>query len=241
MRGFPDDERSHTLQHTEYARGPTINAIRRLQKLDQIGNLVLYLVDSSVPLAARRKLAHIALVAQRSIGGPTGYSGTVTEDDERLYILADGLRAVSMVLTALDDGFWRHRWGVDGAFELIDSEPSLRRGPKVARAWVAAQYRRSGLAKNLILAATTHLSVDVSLLGWELPFTKPGRHLALSISPREFWGCGGPQSCLSPGQHRDEHNGPKRGDVSSEDDRRPDNAISNELQARGVRHLRARE
>lgn len=196
VRGFPGDERSHALHHTEYARGPTINAIRRLQKLGQISNLVLYLVDASVPLDTRRKLAHVALVAQRSIRGPAGYSGTVTEDDQRLYILAAGLRAVAMVLTALDDSFWRLRWRADGTVELIDSEPSLRRGPKVARAWVAVEYRRNGLAKGLVLAAATHLSVDVSILGWELPFTKPGRHLARSISPREFWGCGDTGSLL---------------------------------------------
>lgn len=190
-RGFPDDERYHARRHTEFAHGPTINAIRGLQKLGQISDLVVHAVDASVPLATRQKLAYVALVAQRSIGGPAGYSGAVTEeDDQRLYILAAGLRAVAMVLTALDDTFWRLRWRADGTVARVGDGPSLRRGRKIARVWAAAEYQRRGLSRGLVGAAASHLSINVSALGWELPFSEPGGYFVRSISPREFWGCG---------------------------------------------------
>ena len=131
------------------------------------------------------------MVAARSMPEyPTGYDGTITEDDPRLYVLATGDRTVGFVLTAFDESFWRLSWKADGVIELLENTPSLHRGTKVGRVWVAAKYRRKGLSTQLVEIAAQHMSVEVSELRWELPFTPGGSALVRHISPHIFLGCG---------------------------------------------------
>jgi len=80
-------------------------------------------------------------------------------------------------------------WGPHGAIELVEREACLRRGPKVARVWVAANYRRKGLATSLICEAANHLGVDPQALGWELPLTAGGSAIVRRFSPVSFSGC----------------------------------------------------
>jgi len=175
----------------ESSLGPVIPEMCALPIIGKIGQLSVYLVDSSVETDIRQNIAHVAMVAQRSMPKyPAGYDGSVTEDDQRLYILAAGERAVGFVLTALDERFWRLSWKADGAIELLGQEALLRRGPKVARVWVAGEYRRKRVSIELLQLSVQHWSVEVSALGWELPFTPSGAALVQRILPTLFLGCG---------------------------------------------------
>ncbi len=191
VRGSEEDEKSHAKIHAEYARGPKIAALGHLPSLSAVGELTFHAIDSSIPFEIRRKLAHVAMVAHRSIRAPSGYDGTVTkEDDNRLYILARNSHAVAMAVTALDSYFWKLAWGPDGqSIEAVERKALLRIGPKVARVWVAANYRRKGLATSLIIKASEHLGVDPQTLGWELPFTESGSAVVRKFSPAAFLGC----------------------------------------------------
>ena len=189
VRGLAADEKYHAKIHSEYARGPKIAVLGRLPSLSLVGEFTFHAVDSSVPVDMRRKLARVAMVAYGSIPGPAGYYGIVTEDDEHLYILASKSHAIAMVITALDSYFWKLAWGSHGSIELVGREAISRRGPKIARVWVAANYRRKGLATSLIIEASNHLGVDSQMLGWELPFTEGGSAIVRKFSPVAFMGC----------------------------------------------------
>ncbi|HJW87149.1 MAG TPA: GNAT family N-acetyltransferase [Candidatus Brocadiaceae bacterium] len=159
--------------------------------ITKVGNLAVHVVDASVPLDVRQDIAHVAMVAARSMPEyPSGYDGTITEDDPRLYVLATGDRTVGFVLTALDKSFWRLSWKADSTIELLEDEPLRRQGLKIGRVWIAANYRRKGLVTQLVEVAAQHLSVKVSNLGWELPFTASGCEFVRRISPHMFLGCG---------------------------------------------------
>lgn len=189
VRGLDEDEKYHTKIHAEYARGPKIAVLGRLPSSRLVGGFTFHVIDGSVPFDTRRKLAHVAMVAHRSIPGPAGYDGTVTEDDQRLYVLAAKSHAVAMVLMALDSYFWKLAWGPRGSLELVEQQALSHRGPKVARVWVAANHRRKGLVISLILEAATHLGVDPQEFGWELPFTEGGSAVVRKFSPAAFLGC----------------------------------------------------
>lgn len=99
-----------------------------------------------------------------------------------------------MVLTARDDRYWRLGWKSDGSISLIEHKASMRRSYKVARIWTAGEYRRNGLAVQLIHTASRLLPCAVGDLGWELPFTSNGRLIVQHLCPDKFWGCGSPFS-----------------------------------------------
>ncbi len=111
VRGLPEDEDYHAKIHKEYALGPVIPKVCTVPGITKVGNLAVHVVDASVPLDVRQDIAHVAMVAARSMPEyPSGYDGTITEDDPRLYVLATGDRTVGFVLTALDKSFWRLSW-----------------------------------------------------------------------------------------------------------------------------------
>lgn len=187
--GHPDDESHHVQIHAEYLSGPELPAVRQLSPCVTNGPLSIYVVDGTCPVTIRCALAHVAMVAHRSMPDyPAGYDGTVTEDDQRLYLAAAGVHIVAMALTALDDGFWRFAWQADGSLTLMEPVPSIRRSHKIARVWTAAAYRRRGLALWLIQTASRLLPCEIADLGWELPFTLGGARLVKRLCPEAFWG-----------------------------------------------------
>ena len=189
--GSPEDEQQHSRIHTEYDLGPAIAELCHVPRIGLIGDLPVHVVDSSVLCADRYKLAYVAMVAQRSMSSyPAGYDGTITVDDQHLYVVADKARAVAFVLTALEGRFWHLRWKQDGSIDLVEQMATLRRGYKISRVWVAARYRRKGLSNALIRLSAGHLNTEIADLGWELPFTESGTRLVQKLAPHEFWGCG---------------------------------------------------
>ena len=170
--------------------GPLTPELLEARTVSNLKGFSVRLVDGSVPLPSRRKIAHVAMVAQRSMSRyPAGYDGTVTEDDPRLYVLAAQERAIAFVLTASDTIFWRLSWRVDHKFELLQRESLEHSGPKVGRVWVATERRRQRLSALLMEVAAEHLAVQVPALGWELPFSRDGAALVQYLLPSAFYGC----------------------------------------------------
>lgn len=172
-------------------RGPLIPDLMVAPIVANLAGFSVRLVDGSVPQSSRYKIAYVAMAAQRSMPlYPAGYDGTVTEDDQRLYVLAAEERAIAFVLTAFDTRFWRLSWRVDGTIELLQNEALSHRGPNVGRVWVAQEQRRRGFSARLIEVAAQHLAVEVPALGWELPFSPDGMALVRHLLPSTFYGCG---------------------------------------------------
>ena len=189
--GHPDDEIEHERWHAEYLHGPKITAVRELTSIATINSFSVYVVDGSCPLPTRLKLAQVASVAKRSMSDyPAGYDGTVDEDDQRLYIAVDGVRVVAMIITGLEDFFWKCGWNEDGSFKFWHQPPEKRRSYKVARVWTAPSYQGKGLASQLIQIVSDQLSCNIVDLGWELPLSKSGENLVKRFCPDLLWGCG---------------------------------------------------
>lgn len=183
----------HAREHAEYLSGPALPEISQVNEVASVGQLSVHLLDGSHPLPLRRTLAHVAMVAHRCMPSyPAGYDGTVTEDDQRLYLAANRDHVVAMALTSLDDRFWKLAWGPKESLVLVDRSASLRRSHKIARVWTAASYRGKGIARSLVLEVARFLPCELNMLGWELPFTAPGARLVQHLLPHSFWGCADP-------------------------------------------------
>jgi hypothetical protein len=193
--GHPDDEVCHSKIHNEYLSGPEIPVIRTLTPSVVESSLPIYIIDESCPKVIRRDIAHVAIVAWRSIQHfPVGYDGSITDEEPRLFLAADGDHIVAMVLTSFDDRFWPLAWKPDGSLSLLDNIASTRRNVKIARVWTAVSYRRRGLALQLIQTASRHFSAEISDFGWELPFTSSGTCLVRRLCSDIFWGCCDPST-----------------------------------------------
>ena len=191
ISGLPEDEKDHQAIHAAYFYGPEIFAVLELSPAATDGALPIYMVDRSCSKKNRDELAHVAMVAHRSMPEyPAGYDGTVTDDDQRLFLVAEGARIVSMAITSLDERFWHLAWNTDGTIAQIDQTPSIHRSYKIARVWTAAGYRRKGLAVRLVQTVSHLLPCQISDLGWELPFTQAGGSLVKRLCPDSWWGCG---------------------------------------------------
>jgi len=193
--GYPVDEVFHSKIHSEYLYGPEIPAIRMLTPSVAETSLPIYIIDETCPEEIRRDIAYVARVAWHSMQHfPVGYDGSITDEEPRVYLAADGDNIVAMVLTSFDNRFWRLAWKSDGSFSLLDNIASTRRKPKIARVWTAAHYRRRGLASLLIQTASRHFPAEISDFGWELPFTSNGSCLVKRLCSDIFWGCCDPST-----------------------------------------------
>ena len=180
----------HPLTDEEVAFGPLIPELIQTAIIGKIANTVVRLVDSSVPLLSRRAIARVAYVAQRSMPTyKTGYDGTVTEEDQRLYVLAKETRTIGMVLSALQDSVWQAEWAEDGRINRVSNIPIKARLPVIARIWIATDQRGAGFGRQLIECALDNLGVLAPAVGWEFPFTESGGLLVKAICPNSFQIC----------------------------------------------------
>ena len=177
----------HPLTEDDVAYGPVIPELGQTIALEHIGGGTVQLVDASVPLSVRCAAARVAYAAQRSTPSyKTGYDGTVTEDDQRLYVLSMNGRAVGLVLTAFQPRVWKVMWTHPGKVSRDGEVPLLGKATVIARVWVAEKSRTRGLGRNLVALAIRHLNIEVSNVGWEFPFTDSGSALVRRFCPSRF-------------------------------------------------------
>lgn len=190
------------ISDTESARGPLLRQLRSTPEIGEVQGLAVHLVDGSVPFAKRRSIARVAYVAQRSMPEfKTGYDGTVTDDDERLYVLCRNDRAIAIALTAFSSRFWQLEWVNGGHIRLRTREALLERRPAVGRVWVASDEQHQGFGLALVKQTLSHLSVEASAVGWAFPFTSGGEALVRRLCPGQFLVCCDPmelRDALSP-------------------------------------------
>lgn len=187
--GIPDDEVLHRHIHSEYATGPHVRELQHLAKVGLVENLTVKCVDSGTPSKVARKVAHVAMVAQREIPGMAGFYGDGS-GDQRLYVLEEEDRCVGMVFVANAMAYWRLAWNDSrpGRIELVDRAAVVETLPVIARVWIAADYRSRGLARGLLLFAIANCAATTATVCWELPFTAGGEALVRSLLPKSFRG-----------------------------------------------------
>jgi hypothetical protein len=189
--GHRENETAHKVIHEEFSFGPEIPEIQALPKIASKGDLSLSVVDKSVGEPIRKAFARVAMVAHRCMPDyKSGYYGADTEEDSRLYALANGTRIIGMAISSMDESFWRMSWISESEYRMNSHKVVSRRGPKIARVWVAESYRRQNLAKWLIEETVKDLVCDLQNLGWEMPLTRLGKSLVKALFPNDFLGCG---------------------------------------------------
>ncbi len=191
VAGLPDDEAAHELLHREYSCGPELADVKQLNPFTSVADYPVVVVDRAVSRDKRRRMAAVAYVAQRSTPAfPAGYDGSISPGDEKMFIVIDGIRAVAVALTALDDVYWRFAWEDDGTARLVDRAAVTHERPKIGRIWVAKRYRRKRIASRLAQAVCDHFHSGLADIGWELPMTMEGTNLLRQLVPGQWWGCG---------------------------------------------------
>lgn len=192
VRGDPEDEARHNEMHVEYAPGPELPEIELRPVIGAVRSYDVVCVDRNTELPVRKKLAYIAYVAQRSTPDfPAGYDGTLSDTgDQRLYVVRNGPRGIGMALVASTDRCWSLRWTPENKACLRSREENCELRPVIERLWLAAEYRRRGLARLLLDVISNDLARPLSDFGWQLPFTPRGAALVRLILPREWFGDG---------------------------------------------------
>ena len=174
----------------ELAQGPVLPDLVHTPIAGTIDGAAVRLIDASVPASIRHAVARVAYVAQRSMPAfKTGYDGTITEDDQRLYVLTAGSRATGLVLTALQDRLWRVEWTEDGSLARASNAPLQMRAQVVARVWVATDVRGTGLGRKLLECALAHIGGSTTSIGWAFPFTESGAALVRAMCPTQLLIC----------------------------------------------------
>lgn len=100
--------------------------MKRLPQLGSIQGGAAYRIDAGAPKAIAAKVARIAMVAQREIGGPIGVYGD-GRPEQQLYVLADAGRCVAMVFIGQTDYVWHLAWNdaKPGGVELLQERATI--------------------------------------------------------------------------------------------------------------------
>jgi len=191
VRELASDEELHGRVHAEFHSGAELHLPVALASIGSVHGYPIVVADMRTPLATRRALARIALVAQRSMPDfPIGYDGSLTDDDDRLFVVLANDRMIAMAITSLDDSYWVLQWRENLRLELVGTEQLPDQRQKVSRVWVANQFRRRGIARGLIDSVATLFRRRAHELGWELPLTTDGRRLLRTLVPGDLFGHG---------------------------------------------------
>lgn len=141
--------------------------------------------------AAWRKLAHqCSRLPQRENGYDFASfdigDGLPADNGLRAYLYRARDRVVGYA-SVFDDT--QARW-FDAWAERAGPHPDdgLRR-PVVNVIFTAQTWRRSGVAREMVLAVAAHSGVDVSALAWAQPLSRGGQALARSLCPVGVWLC----------------------------------------------------
>jgi hypothetical protein len=172
VRGSPDDEALHAHEHEEFALGPLIPEVKSVGTIGDVRGYGLHRIGSDLPLGTRRRLS---------------------KEGIKPFVLSHRDRVVGWVLGEHDRYFHRLSWADAAGAKLRLLEPrhiELERF-KIARVWLAANYRGSGLGSDLIRAVAAHEGCRPDELGWELPFTASGAALVRRASPDIVLGAAG--------------------------------------------------
>lgn len=176
-------------------RGPAIAALSEVPRVGEVDGYSLHLVDQRLRFDVRHELAHVAMVAHRTMPRyKAGYDGSITDNDQRLYLLVVDGRAVAMAVTSLDNVFWKLCWNDDCTAEILDTNAEVRTGFKIARVWAAKEYRGRGLGAKLVFETLRQLACAIDQVGWAAPFTRAGRAFVRRLRPSKFLACGDPYS-----------------------------------------------
>lgn len=193
VEGLESDEQIHAEMHEEYLLGPRLEALRFVSVRPHREGYGLAVIDSTVPENIRHSLARAAMVSRfETPEFPAGYDGSVTDAQEKMFIVAKEDRAIAVALTGLDEPHWRLGWTALGGVYLVERTPLIGSRQKIGRIWVAKSYRGSGIAAALATEISSSLSVPLAELGWELPLTQSGRSLLHRLVPGEWLGRGDP-------------------------------------------------
>ena len=185
----PEDRRVHAVHHDKYLNGLPFPRAVAVPLVASIGSFNVLESTTSLPPAARKPFAELAMLAHANTPSfPAGYYGTNDEADidRRAYAVLREGRAIALLVVRQDDHAWHVRW-VEGELELVSRTADQERRPVLERLWVAAQYRRQGLAASLIRAAADRLRTTRCAMAWEVPFTNAGRELARNVCRIDFY------------------------------------------------------
>lgn len=176
--------------HAEYAEGPVLSDLAGLARSGTVRGFALHLVDSRVPLAPAV--------------GPRGHGGLAGDQCSRRVLRRHRRQRAPLSTRGrrprVRDGADRCRaallwlgWRDASSTVLKQLDPPHLESPrtKIARVWLAANYRHQGIAIDMLRAIASHGGIDILDFGWELPFTDAGGALARPICPDAVLGSAG--------------------------------------------------
>ena len=189
VRGLADNEAWHRREHADFAKGPRVGLLTKVPQLGAIQGFPLRVIDSGTPRQVATKVARIAMVACREIGGPAGFYGDGRADQE-LFVLNDQARCIAMVFVGRTAYHWHLAWNeaMPSGLELTRPKATIEDGLVIARVWIAGDYRQRGVAQELTQFVIARLGMKPEATCWELPFTAGGRALARKFAPSTFLG-----------------------------------------------------
>ena len=189
---YDQDAADHARIHEEYLTGPVIPSLQSAEFVGLCADFRVMRGGVNTPAAVRKEMAAVAYKAHLETPDyKAGYDGSAGEGIPVLYVAADELRAVAMVLVGETDRSWLLRWSASNRACLRSRVPSVDTRPVIGRVWVAASYRRHHLATNLIgFLASDVYRRPMPEFCWQLPLSPSGLALVKCMAPRDWMGDG---------------------------------------------------
>jgi len=119
--------------------------VKTLKPIEKVSDYPLFMIDVTIQKDMRIRLARAGRALQMVSNLPTCYDGTISDADERLFLMEDKSRAIAMIFTVIDDKHWCCIWNSDGTLQVLTTESSDKLRQKICRVWVAKAYRRRGI------------------------------------------------------------------------------------------------
>lgn len=191
VRGNDEDEALHRGIHDAFMSGPSLPELSAAEPVGRIDSFGIVRVSNESPQRERVDAAQLALVANREMSGyKSGYDGSISDPPLTVWALLDGERAIGFVLMGETERSWRLRWVSPNRATLISHYADSERRHVVARVWIAASYRRQGLARQLLHFCIDSAGTTAASVTFQLPFTPQGQRLVHSMLPDQWFGDG---------------------------------------------------
>jgi ribosomal protein S18 acetylase RimI-like enzyme len=188
MPAVVGDNALHRKYHDEFVHGVRAKTSKSDWVLEQLDDLKIILISPNSPDIQRKRAERVAFRVNRETHFDfVSYHASETEESESplVFIGITNERAIAFLVVRKNTRSVKTTWDLydkkgRGTIPLLPDERW-----SVSMVWTLPNNRRSGLATNLINAASRYLKVPVLEMAWTTPFTEFGYPLAKKISPNE--------------------------------------------------------
>ena len=186
---IPDNVSSHKKYHDRIVNGLLAQRVKSDKVIWEQESFWITVVNYASPVSQKKRAHKAALVAHHDTpfdSAPYHANEPLDKRNVHVFLLHYRNRIVGFLIAEKSSNVWKCTWEQyenRNPLKLPEHPPIW----SVGLIWVHKPHRRKGLARQLVLEATSFLGTNIQSVGWHTRFTELGKAMVRRLNPNYFY------------------------------------------------------